>query len=310
MDVKDLADFFLLTESEEDLNLCLTLLQRIVAKCVAGHEGWDHHCELFFLFYLQLCFILERPQHAVSAWNDQIFNLTNFHKVSSILSRLYMDLLFCNNMFSDVLKTFRNDEDILSKNADCVAITCLSCYKIGSKDALEEGLRILANPELVIESPRCYQSLALLAYNLNEYNVAYDLLYKDRVVKSSSESAVSLMVMVLLEKRLVKDAVVLLEAQVGKPGKLCYLALDKLLDAAKKSHDKSLVSRAQNLMRDLRSNHTTINEDLGRRLLQTIEQKTNGLDENAPDITTLSVKEQKKIVNKLITVPPVRINRV
>ena len=95
-----------------------------------------------------------------------------------------MDLLFCNNMFSVVLETFKIDEEILQKNNDCVALTCLSCYKIGSKDALKEGLQILTIPELVIESSRCHQSLALLAYNLNEYNVAYDLLFKNKFVKS------------------------------------------------------------------------------------------------------------------------------
>ena len=50
-------------------------------------------------------------------------------------------------------------------------------------------------------------------------------------------------------------------------------------------------------MRDLRSIHTSVNEDLGRRLLQTIENKTG---ENAPDSTPSSVKEQKKVVNKQV----------
>lgn len=296
MDARDLADFFLLTESEEDLYLCFTLLQRIVAKNVAGQKGWDEHSELFFLFFLQLCFILEMPQHAVTLWNDPILKFTKFHKESTVLSRLFMDLLFCNNMFSNVLETFKSDEDILRKNPDCVALTSLSCYKIGTQVALEEGLRILAHPELVIKSPRCHQSLALLAYNLNEYNVAFDLMNKYSFQKSCSEAMVSLMVMVLLEKSLVKEAVVLFEAQVGKPGKFCYFALDKLLDASKKSRDNSLVSRVQNLMRDLRSNHSSINDDLGKRLLQTIEQISNGPDENAPDIKPFSSKEPNKCV--------------
>jgi len=285
MDVKDLTKFFLLSESKEDLDICFALLQRVHSKHLGGCEGLDQYCILLCLYYFQLCFILELPEYGIRAWNDPILNATNFHKGGSRIPRLYMDLLFSNDMVQEVLETFKRDVDQLIKNFDCVTLACTACYKIGTKSVLEEAIQLLAHPSLVIESPRCHHLVALLAYNLGEFSVALELLTKcgsTDYVHGKTAEAVSLTVTVLVEMRRVNQAVLLLESHVGQPTKICYIALDKVLDAAKKSQNSPLISRVQNLMRDLKSNHKSVDEDLGRRLLDTIRPANESKTTAAP----------------------------
>jgi len=279
-EIKDLTKLFLLTESEEDLSLCFTLLQRTVVKDLALH---DKYFDLLLWLYMQLCFIFNLPRKASLSWNDPVIRSTGLNMSRSRTSRIYFDLLFINNMYRDVLDTFKKDVDRLVMKHDCVLLTCLACYKIGTKSALEEGLHILGHPALVKEpSNRCYQSIALLAYNCKEHKVAFDLLNKygssyigtkpaEMRPESRKVGAESLTIMLLVEKNWVQEAVMVLEGCVGKHGKLCYIALDKVLDAAKKSRNNNLISKVQNLMTRLQFNHKTIDEDLGARLLNTIE---------------------------------------
>jgi hypothetical protein len=165
-------------------------------------------------------------------------------------------------MFQDVLDTFNKDLDRLVTKFDCVKLTCLACYKLNTQSALQEGLQILAHPSCVIDTPsnRSYQALALLAYNLKEFNIAYDLLAKygstnlnDKRNRNDRDNPMfpkALMLMVLADLGWLQEAIMLLEpsgSRYDRKKKYSYFAVEKVLETAKKMDNDHAVEKIKDM---------------------------------------------------------------
>jgi len=254
----DLVKFLLLSEGEKDLNFALALLNRAISENLRILGYSEKTFDLIWL-YLRVCYIQNLPLQATQAWNDPVIRSTNYAQDRARLSRLYFDLLFNNNMFQDVLDTFNRDFARLVSKFDCVKLTCLACYKLNTTAALKEGLQILAHPSCVIDTPsnRSYQALALLAYNLKEFNIAYDLLAKygstnmnDRKKRDDPMFPRALMLMVLADLGWLEEAIMLLEtsgSRYDRKKKFSYFAVEKVLEAAQNSGNNQAVRKIKNM---------------------------------------------------------------
>eukprot|EP00092_Neocalanus_flemingeri_P018851 GFUD01020412.1.p1 GENE.GFUD01020412.1~~GFUD01020412.1.p1 ORF type:complete len:371 (-),score=103.45 GFUD01020412.1:35-1147(-) len=243
---EDLVKFLLLSEGERDLKFALFVLNKTILEdqrvLGSSERSFDH-----IWLYLKICYVQNLPLAATQAWTDPVIRATNYTKERARLSRLYFDLLFNNNMFQDVLDTFNKDFDQFITKFDCVKLTCLSCYKLGTKTALQEGLNILAHPSCIIDTPsnRSYQAVALLAYSLKEFSIAYDLLIKYGTTRKNEVDPFfpkTLMLLVLADLGWLEEAVLLLESswlvRDGSKKKFSYFAVEKVLDVARESGDK------------------------------------------------------------------------
>ena len=276
----DLVKFLLLSESEKDLSFALTMLNRTISEDLRvlgfSERTFDH-----IWLYLKICYIHNLPLAATQAWTDPVIRSTNYTLDRARLSRLYFDLLFNNNMFQDVLDSFNRDFDQLVTKFDCVKLTCLACYKLGTRSALQEGLNILAHPSCVIETPsnRSYQAVALLAYSLKEFNIAYDLLAKYGVPSKKEKFdplfPKSLMLMVLADLGWLEEAVLLIESnwnvRDGSKKKFSYFAVEKVLEVARKSGNDKVEKKIMR-MRLLPHNYAGLEEaGLEQMLLKEIK---------------------------------------
>jgi len=247
---KDVTKYLLLCEGVEDLNYGLYLLCKNISTDLQAHGYSEGTFDLIWL-YLRVCFIQNQPLQAARAWNHPIIRSTNYTLDRARLARLYFDLLFINNMHKKVLDTFNKDFERLVTKFDCVKLTCLSCYKLGTVSALEEGLKILSHPSCVIDTPanRSYQALALLAYNLKEFHTAYELLVKYGAPKGTDRSVPlfnkSLMLLVLADRGWLKEAVVLLEtrdrAKYNRKKSFNYFAVARVLEIAVRQGEREIV---------------------------------------------------------------------
>jgi len=254
-ETNDLVKFLLLSEGDKDLNFALTLLNRAISENLRILGYSERTFDLIWL-YLRVCYIQNLPLQAAQAWNDPVIRSTNYAQDRARLSRLYFDLLFNNSMFQDVLDTFNRDFDKLVTKFDCVKLTCLACYKLNTPSALQEGLQILAHPSCVIDTPsnRSYQALALLAYNLKEFNIAYDILAKYASTNMNDRDhpmfPKALMLMVLADLGWLKEAIMLLEtsdSRYDRKKKFSYFAVEKVLETAKNSGDNHAVRKIKNM---------------------------------------------------------------
>jgi len=284
IDKKDLVKFLHLSEGEEDLNFCLTVLQRTIS------EDQERSFELIWL-YMQMCYIQNLPLQATMAWNDPVIRATHYQTDRSRTSRLYLDLLFTNGKYSQVLDTFNNNFDRLVRKIDCITITCLACYKLGTKSDLDAGLHILDHPNYRVDSPHNvgYQAIALLAYNLKELNVAYDLLVKYGSVDMGSKSQkfkahnvvrkhpvlpTSLMLLVLADLGWLEEAVMLLWSRYGDIRYLNTFAVQKVLVAVINSGNDDLAEKMDKIMNIMPKNTTAmLNLDLEELLLREIKPR-------------------------------------
>ena len=273
---KDIIKFLLLSEGQQDLRYGPILLNRAISTDLLALGYSEGTFDLIWL-YMRVCYIQNLPLQATQAWEDPVIRSTNYTVDRARLARLYFDLLFTNNMFKEVLDTFNKDHDRLVTKFDCVKLTCLSCYKLGTTSSLEAGLEILAHPSCVIDTPanRSYQALALLAYNLKQFHVAYDLLVKYGSANIHAKRVPmfnkSLMLMVLADLGWLKEAVMLMDTRDNRKKVFNYYAVEKVLESAKKSSSDKLVKRIKK-MNLLPYNHDILQEEgLEQMLLKEIK---------------------------------------
>lgn len=251
--VAGITKYLLLSEGVKDLNFGLYLINRTISADLKTHGYSEGTFDLIWLF-LRICFIQNLPVQATMAWNDPVIRSTQYTLDRARLARLYFDLLFINNMYNKVLDSFNKDFEKLVSKFDCVKLTCISCYKLGTVEALEEGLKILSHPSCVIDTPtnRSYQALALLAYKLHKFSIAYNLLVKYGSLNTKDRSVPlfnrSLMLMVLADMGELEEAMTLLHTGICiKKKKFNYFAIEKLLEAAKTADKDQIVNSIQKL---------------------------------------------------------------
>lgn len=212
--------------------------------------------QLFF----EMCHINNLPLEAIACWNEPEVRASIMYKKRIL--RGFLDLLFKNEMYHELLEEFNRDPEGYSKLAgqSALVLAALSCYKLGDKESLREGLKLmnLVDPARLSRS-KAVNAVSLLAFNLGEYSLAQSLLMKQRkmqVQEKKKHSAFndSLHVLLLVKTGKLEEAVLqfrlsfLPTSSSESPRLVYYFLVSELLAAVRESQDELLYREAMKMV--------------------------------------------------------------
>ena len=177
---EEISNTVALSENEEDLRSCKELLVAIYGNSLRmGDKESKDKMYLALVNFFKLCKLFNSVDVAVEMWKNETVQQSMLLQNSKTISRLYIDLMFENGRYQDIVDEYLKSPDHLAKFEFMYALVPLSCYKIGTREALETALNVLhLMKKDKIQTSRGPKAAALLAYNLNENVIAHNLLRK------------------------------------------------------------------------------------------------------------------------------------
>ena len=233
----------------EDLDFSRKL---IVAQLQDSLHSLDLHNLYYKLqLFFDMCQINNLPWEAIKCWNEPEVRACIMYKKRIV--RCYFDLLFENGMYPELLEEFNRDPEGYANlpGQSPLVLAALSYYKIGGRDSLKEGLKLinLVDPARHSKS-RAVNAVSLLAYNLGEYSLAESLLVKQRKMQlqerwKHTSFSDSLQVLLLVKTGKLEDAVTqfrlsFLPTSPESLRRVHYCVVSELLSAVRESQDEQL----------------------------------------------------------------------
>jgi len=162
----------LISSSNEDLHKSGVLIDSILSDDLRRLDEFNSKITRAFF---RRCFEMNMPDPARKLWSSP--SLANTRIITNSMSLLYYDLLYNCAMYEEVLKEFREKDDLYKHSQNCLLIVSFCCYKIGTREALDTCLNRIV-PLISLEyrgKSKIEMAAALLAYNLGEFAVAHNM---------------------------------------------------------------------------------------------------------------------------------------
>jgi len=285
---EDIVKLLALSDSPNDLDLALELLKASVQEDLRFVD-FSGDLQSYVTRYFEVCHIQNLPEDATRAWNDPDLKSTSILLNTRGISKLYFNLLFKNGQYTDIIDIF---EASRPNDRDVTTLTLLACYKVGTEQSLKKGLDILAEARRAKMGERLFyvrgqMAISWLAYCLQEYRLAYDLIVR---LESNTRSLVlqTIKLMVLSDSGRLREAVTYLRTDyLGRLSRrrrctVCYCAISNLMERVRESDDKELFQELMEVIKMLDNVAVVVNDTVDDLLME----------------TKLSDKEFKKMMKK------------
>jgi len=272
---EEVEKFQLLCEDKEDLDFALALIDKSLSSDFSSVRMDDYSFENILL-YFQICYLKNLPNQALKGWKNPTLKSTTLLENNKTISRLHFDLLFNNAMYQEIVDEFFSNINHNVKHSGPTTLTSLACYKLGTRKSLEQSIRILSlsNSHDVTVGKRCTKSAALLAYNLEEYAVAHDIIKKYGGKGVLFNDTLELMVLAAagrLEEAILFFRVNFVPRLSDEEGrKVLYCGVEKLIVAVKENGDKEMLKEVMEMVFVMDKTVTVRNETLEDILFDTI----------------------------------------
>jgi len=171
------------------------------------------------IYFLKKCYTYSCVEEAKQLWST---NLLRFGKnTNSKLMRLYLDILYSNGCYEDVIDEFDKSNFLFNGNVkglQSLALISLSCFKIGTRDSLKKNIQeVLPVYKGKFEAARfVLQYTAMHAFNLEEY--ALSMMYVQKLKERTRFTHPwhkDLEVMILIKTGKLVEAVAMFRAQLS-----------------------------------------------------------------------------------------------
>lgn len=262
--IDDIDKFVSLSVCGDDLELARQLIGEAAGDALLRVLEPDLVKEIFSNFN-QACHLQNNPHEAMQAWKDPLLK-NDLMEISWQTNELYksslifLDLLLENGLYEELLVMFCLHQDHLLQSSRPTLLAILACYKLGTKEALSSSIQYLStyarNQKGKLKLQRVYERMvvatALLAYNLEEYALAYTVLQKFAIQNFKTKSnnkygggsllVNSLQMMVLARSGRLEEAVTMMKENFLRKNNtnaprrvVCYTAVEAVVAAASKA---------------------------------------------------------------------------
>lgn len=222
---KDLEELLLLSRGVEDVQFAMKILEKEFKIQVESGRFKEIDLSIrtddiyeSFLVFLHMCEYHNLPLLAKKLWtNSDARTLVKILKPRMAITT-YFDLLFGNEMNSEIFDEYRCYFEFYSQFDETNVITGLALYKEGTRDSMKKMELLL--PLDNMPGSRASQAASLLAFNLQDYSTAEKLI-KNAFSKTGKRSIffISMYIHVLMATNRVDQAVDLFTQEHGWPSK-------------------------------------------------------------------------------------------
>ena len=272
--------YFSVTTEDMDFSRKIIVAQLQDSLHCLDLENLYYKLQLFF----EMCHINNIPWEAIKCWNEPEVRACIMYKKRIV--RTFLDLLFENELYQELLEEFNRDPEGYSKlpGQSPLVLAAMSYYKIGCRESLKEGLKLmnLMDPARLSRS-RAVNAVSLLAFNLGEYSLAQSLLMKQRKLQvqerlKHTSFNDNLQVLVLVKTGKLQEAVrqfrlSFLPTSSVISRRVYYCVVSELLTAVRESQDEQLYRELMKMVLVIEKSDQVFvsNESLEEGIMRTID---------------------------------------
>ena len=175
---EEIYRMLLISNTSEDMEFCRKVLTAQLQDSLHSldYPSLSYKYQLFF----DLCHINNLPQVAIKCWNQpEVRAFLPSLRNRKWIIKPFFDLLFENQLYRELLEEFGRETEYYSNTpGQCpLVLASLAHYRIGSRDSLEELIKLIPLVERSrLSKSRVLKAASLLAYNLGELAVAHSVL--------------------------------------------------------------------------------------------------------------------------------------
>ena len=302
----DDIDKFLALSVTPDLALAREMISEVVKDDILEIIHPVGKDELFLSFNTA-CHLLGEVEEASTFWKDPTIKDvlgqgSSAEKLRAVT--IYLDLLLKSEEYEELIEFFAVNEEYLITHSTPVFLVLLAHYKQGTRQALTKSVAILSkfsneyeSKQKIFVSDKMAPVVALLAYNLQEYAKAFDILqhfakqksYGHGPEKTFTLRSNSLIMMILAKSGRVEEAIEILrewkpvkqkklKSKFGKDvienkRQIIFAAVETVVAAASKA-DPEIFREVMEMVGEIEESAEVVEGSMEELLFETIEHFT------------------------------------